>query len=78
VLDRSALAQRLATRAIALARSRVQAQQAAVVLRSFARGDGMALQLAQARCLAAVDQRPADQAARDAVDLLSAALSNSS
>jgi hypothetical protein len=38
----------------------------------------MALQLAQARCLAAVDQRPADQAARDAVDLLSAALSNSS
>jgi hypothetical protein len=78
VLDRSALAQRLATRAIALARSRVQAQQAAVVLRSFARGDGMALQLARARCLAAVDQRPADQAARDAVDLLSAALSDSS
>lgn len=73
--DRSALAQRLATRAIALARSRVEAQHAVVVLRGFARGDDAALQLARARCLAAVDQHPADHAARDAVDLLSAALS---
>jgi len=78
VPDRSGLAQRLATKAIALARSRVQAQHAAVVLRGFARGDAVALELARARCLAAVDQHPADRAARDAVDLLSAALSDRS
>jgi hypothetical protein len=78
VRNRSALAQRLATKALALARSRVQAQDAAIVLRGFARGDGVALELARARCLAAVDQCPTDQAARHAVDLLSAALRDSS
>jgi len=68
------LARRLATRALALARAGTGTGGAAVVLRSLARGDSGALQLAQSRCLAALDQHPGDDAARRAVALLDAAL----
>jgi dienelactone hydrolase len=74
VQDESTLAQRLATSAIALARSGVRPKPAAVVLRGFSHGRRTALELARARCLAAVDQHAGDMAARRAADLLSEAL----
>jgi hypothetical protein len=73
VVDTS-LAQRLATRAIALVRAGVDVGQGSVVLWGLARGDRAALELARTRVLAALDQHPDDLAARFAVDLLDAAI----
>ena len=67
-------AQRLAKRAMSLARSRADASAAAAVLRGWARGNTVALTLAIARCRAAVDQNPGDTAARQAAALLEALL----
>lgn len=70
----SAVAQRVATHALSLARSGVEAPDGAAVLFAFAWGRRSALVLARARCLAAVDQRPSDAAARRALELLDLAL----
>jgi hypothetical protein len=68
------LAQRVANRALSLARSGAPVEGAADVLRAFARADRAVLALARSRCLAAVDQHPGDVAARRAVVLLDATL----
>jgi hypothetical protein len=70
------LAQRLATRALALARAQTDVVGAATVLRGLSRGDSDALALARSRCLAAADQRPDDDTLRRAVTFLDAALSS--
>jgi hypothetical protein len=68
------LAQRVANRALSLARAEAPVEGAIDVLRAFARDDHKVLTLARSRCLAAVDQHPGDVAARRAVALLDAAL----
>jgi hypothetical protein len=68
------LAKRVAHRALSLARSEAPVEGAADVLRAFARADRDVLALARSRCLAAVDQRPDDVAARRAILLLDATL----
>jgi hypothetical protein len=67
--------QRLATRAMSLVRSGADAGGAIVVLLGLAGHSRADLELARARCLAAVDQDPGDVAAAGAVELLTAALS---
>lgn len=72
--DDAQFAQRLAGRALSLARARVRRPAAVTVLVGLAQGRRAAVELARSRCLAAVDQNPCDVAARRAVDLLAAAL----
>lgn len=67
-------AQRVATRAMSLVRAGSDSEAAVAVLLGFARGQPRALELARARCAAAVDQNPHDRAAGEAVALLDRAL----
>ena len=59
---------------MSLARSRADADPSIVVLLGLAKGDVVALELAGARCEAAVDQDPTDSPASQAAYLLEAAL----
>ena len=68
------LAQRVANRALSLARSEASVDGATEVLRAFAHGNREVLELARSRCLAAVDQHSGDVAAHRAVALLDVAL----
>lgn len=72
--DDDALTQQVGTRALSLARSGVSVQGGATVLMGFSRRRRVALVLARARCVAALDQQPFDAAARGALDLLDLAL----
>jgi hypothetical protein len=58
---------------MSLVRSRADPTASVAALQGLARGDRSALELALARCEAAVDQNPADVPAREAAALLRAA-----
>lgn len=72
--DVSAAAQRLARTALSLARSGSEPGGAAIVLKGLGGYRMDVVRLARARCLAAADQNPADEAARRAAEILDAVL----
>lgn len=68
--DDTEAARRVATRAMSLIRADADPDAAVTVLLGFVRGHRHTLELARARCAAAVDQNPHDRAAGEAVALL--------
>lgn len=68
--DDAEAARRVATQAMSLIRADADPDAAVTVLLGFVRGQTRTLELARARCAAAVDQNPHDRAAGEAVTLL--------
>lgn len=68
--DDTEAARRVATRAMSLIRADADPDAAVTVLLGFVRGHLHTLELARARCAAAVDQDPHDRVAGEAVALL--------
>lgn len=68
--DDTEAARRVATRAMSLIRADADRGAAVTVLLGVVRGHTPTVELARARCAAAVDQNPHDRAAGEAVALL--------